>query len=228
MKGLPCFISGGSLPPSVLATFRPLLSFEHAKLAPYLTSLYMLFLLPGILILNFLMAHSLTSFISPSQIPSLVSLFLTVLLKIGAILTFFSFSLLYFLLSMYIFNIILCFCLYNYLSPTRGLAPWELGFCLFHCCFLRNQNNAHCKHLWSELVLEHEVYVPGGREMICIIYQNIFPDGFLLPFLFCIIKRPTQHKRKKFPLYKHQSYSANSMLKKSVSPNSLLNSLVSY
>lgn len=64
--------------------------------------------------------------------------------------------------------------------------------------------------------------------MVCIIYQNIFPDGFLLPFLFCIIKRPTQHKRKEFPLYKHQSYRANSMLKKSVSSILPLNSLVSY
>lgn len=147
---------------SHLHTFAVLLlSFEHAKLDPYLRFLYMLFLLPVILILNFRMAHSLISFISPSQIPSLVSLFLTVLLKIGAIFTFFSFfPALFSSKHVYIQHYIM-FLFYNCLSPTRVLAPWELGFCLFHCCFLRNQNNAHCKHLWSELVLEHEVYIPG-------------------------------------------------------------------
>lgn len=59
--------------------------------------------------------------------------------------------------------------------------------------------------------------------MVCIIYQNTSPESFLL--LFCIIKRSTHHKQKKFPLYKHGSRSAKSALEKAASPTSSLNGL---
>lgn len=113
-------------------------------------------------------------------ITSLVRLFLTILLKIGGIFIFFPFTLLYFLLSMCIPNIILYICFHNCLSPTRVLAPWELGLCLFHCCFLSNQSNAHSKHsVFIECINSGtwSVHSRGigkeGREMVCAIYQNI-------------------------------------------------------
>lgn len=117
----------------------------------------MLFLLSGILIPDFPMANSLLHFLlCLFQITSVVRLFWTILLKIGAI--FYSFSLLCFflLLIMFVPNIILCICFYNCLSASRVLTPWELGLCLFHCCFRSNQSNAQytvsIQYLLCELI----------------------------------------------------------------------------
>lgn len=166
-------------------------------------------------------------------------LVLIILQKIGAIFILFPFILLYFVLSMCIPNIILYIYFYNCLSPTRVLAQWELGLCVFHCCFLSNQNNAQhtvsIQYLLSELILEYETYMPGGYRkeegkwygsFIRICLQIAF--SFFSPPLFCIIKRSTHHKQKKVPLYECQSYSANSMLKGSISPNFSLNSLMCH
>jgi hypothetical protein len=86
--------------------------------------------------------HQLHFFLCPSQITSSVRLLLTVLLKVKAISILFPFLRLYFLLNICIPNIRPHICFFNCLPGTGVLAPWVLGLCRTHCCFLSNQNNA--------------------------------------------------------------------------------------